>query len=138
MDRSKAQKWVDENAERIKNEMGLGNWRLTVELDHIEDRNGKVIGAQVKPQPHYEKATVWINFDQIHTLERLEEDLRHELMHVLHSPFDLLYEAILEMLNPEQLKIANALWNHAEEMTVRNLERFYECATRGDENADPT
>ncbi len=126
MEEEKAKIWVEENIETLKKCLALERYRLNIEYVRLEPTdNGAVKAMRVKPLPQYERALIEIDCSAIVDEADLEEHLRHELFHLFHSPFELVYQVLYEMLEPEDLKIVNVLWGQAEELTVRNLERGY-------------
>ena len=132
MDKSEVKAWVDENAERLKLELGLDHWRLVINHDGLPPgEDGAIRAMTVKTKPEYERATIWINFDAIEDTGELEYHFRHELLHLMHAPFDLIYGPMYEMFTEEQIRVVNVMWNRAEELTVRNLERMYISLTGG-------
>lgn len=127
MDKSAVQKWVDKNAERIKQEFGLDNWRLVINIENLDPaKDGSISAMRVKWKPEYERATIWINFNEIPNEEELAYHFRHELMHIMHSPFELVWRSLWEIFTEDEAKIFGELWTQAEELTVRNLERWHE------------
>lgn len=126
MDKSAVKQWVEQNVERIQKEMGLPHWRLNIYYEVISTAMLKDESCPMScmPLPQYESATIKIDPELHESPEDLEENLRHEFAHIIHSPFELPYYAIQMLLTEEQYNAINAVWKCACEMTVRNIERL--------------
>ncbi len=131
MDRSAVTKWIDKNKDTIILEFGLSHWKINIECHALQpDDNGAISAMKVKTLPEYERAQILVNFDAIPNDAALDEHLRHELMHILHAPFDLLWQALKDIIPAEQHSLLGTLYTQAEERTVLNLERFYEAVRK--------
>ena len=127
MDKSRVKALVEDNIERYMRLFGIPHWRVTVEYGPIDSSGAcGAPAAEMNVQPQYERALMSIDPEKIQDEEMLEAVLKHELLHILHSPFALVWDAIAEAIPDENLykAIRSIYWN-ANEMTVRNLERMH-------------
>lgn len=127
MDVSEAKKWCDENLERLMRECGIPHWRITVEYEQKEDEE---YAAQCFAYPKYERAKITLNCPNIIDID---EVVRHELLHILHSPFHYYEEVVRELVPEQSLDAILKVWSIATEMTVRNLERMHYALTHKDD-----
>ena len=128
MDHSKAKAWVEENIEIMKKEMGLPHWSLDIVYEHIctPDNTGEstAVGLCVS-HVEYERATITVDPEIIHDFDRLETILRHELAHIVHSPYAMLWDAIEPYLDSAALlESLTSIRKKCEELTVKNIERL--------------
>lgn len=117
--------WVEGNIERKMRELGVPHWRIEVNytrLDAADDGFQSIL--QVRRRPEYERATIDIDCHHVDDEKALAEYIDHELMHIVHSPFHLFYRLVWEMLPESKRGVLNEAYSHAEEMTVRNMERM--------------
>ncbi len=130
MDVSEAKSWCDANLKRVMDDCGIPHWRVTVEYEQKED---KKYAAQCRSYPEYEQAKITLNCPNI---VDIEEIARHEILHILHSPFHY-YEKLVRELVPDEAKDAiETIWGVACEMTCRNLERMHYSLTHKDKPND--
>jgi hypothetical protein len=131
MDKSEVKKWVDENIEPMMRLMGIPHWRIDVSYTSIPDTAADIIvGMDIKTRPQYEKAYIRINYSEYESVEDLERDLKHEMMHIMHSPYELAWDLVETILTVEQAQAVGKIWRSCEEMTVRNLERMHHGHTQ--------
>lgn len=138
MDQSKVKEWVGANLERLMAQCGIPHWRVVVWYDALDEAT-----AECSPRLKYESARITIDPARIDDIEELERVLRHELFHIVHSPFHILWDAVAQTFTQEQCDIFNQLWSYAQEMTVKNLERMHSgymevFSKQGVESCSPT
>jgi len=122
VDKSEVKKWVDKNIVHYRRLFGIPHWRISVIYDRLEGR----CAAECHKDVEYEQASITIDCDNIEDVEMLERIFKHELCHIVHSPFDLFYCSVMAWV-PEgapQDAMLN-LWKKAQELTVINLERMH-------------
>ena len=131
MEVSELKKWCDENTDRILKECGLPHWSLGIIFEQNEDAEH---GAQCYAYPKYERAKFVLNAPNI---VDAEEVFRHEVFHLLHSPFEF-YRNVINTLIPDDSKAAvDEVWSMASELTVKNIERMFGAQAKK-EKEDPT
>lgn len=122
MDKSKVQEWLDSNIDPLKKQFGLSHWNIKFEVCHIDGVMGRCNAL-----PDYERARLKFNYDLIENEKELEEVVKHELMHIVHSPFNLFTNAVFEAIDDKALcNTLRKLGHNTAEMVTRNLERMHE------------
>lgn len=117
--------WFALNLDRKAKELGVPHFRIRVVQERLE--TGKMT---CEAHPEYERATIRVDVsDYADDVDAsvLEADFEHELMHIVHSPFDILRAHLYELMGKEEACRWNAvasLFDHCAEMTVRNMERM--------------
>jgi hypothetical protein len=129
MDRSKVAAVVDEHLLPLAGFLFVGDWKIDVEFGHIE--GGGPDGCfrmTCKRMISYKHAIIHVDPEQFNGDDiDILDCLFHEMAHVVHSPFDLFYEAAAEAygFGSEESPLISSLrrvWSHCCEETVKNLE----------------
>jgi hypothetical protein len=135
MDRSEFKAIVEREIEPLMERLGVLHWEITVSYDLRGEYDGAQAEAQCMRLVEYNKA--WIEFDpdQFEDEEQVKRALRHELFHVVISPFDLFTAAVKTALGSEEAvcSVMERVQNHVTEKTVINLERMYQGVSQKDE-----
>jgi hypothetical protein len=127
LDRSEVKRIVDEHLEPLMSALGIRHWRIEVDYDRVGGADDGCVGhANCTRLPDYERAGITIDHDEQDDEKHLVYNLRHELLHVVIAPMDILYKSFVFGLEGEEFRKAETLWHHAVEMAVRNLERMCE------------
>lgn len=132
MDKSQAQGIVERHLDSMVRMLGLGHWEVMVTYDlDVATDSAHAIAGRCHPDGDYNQAWIEIDpsrFDDEAALLRL---LRHELFHVVLSPFNLFDEVVGAMLQKDRrlAPAADRVWTHAAEKAVINLERMYHALT---------
>jgi hypothetical protein len=126
MDKSQVRAVVERELKPLIDRLGLGHWDIKVEYGPIGgDRSGQCSRAS-----DYEQATISFDPEKIEDEADVLKTLRHELFHIIHSPFDLYSCAVDNAgLGKPMDDVLDRIWRHACEKTVINIERMYNCLT---------
>lgn len=115
---------VGRNIDWFRWALGLNHWTIHVNYRRLPDGCLGRCYADAK----YSVATIELDEEQIQSGDALLFTLRHELLHVLHSEFDLVVNAALKEIDS---KVAHSLLvsmkEAAQEKTVTMLERVLDC-----------
>ncbi len=136
MDQPECKTIVDNEAERLALRLGIPHWDLLIECVPLpDDEQGWTRRGNVEIKPEYNKAHIRLNPEAFSIPPDVLKTLRHEMLHVVLSPFDQFLAIIRPVLerNKTVEKMALAAWTQSAEKAVINLERMY----RGLVNEDP-
>jgi hypothetical protein len=131
MDRSEVRKIVERELEPLKARLGLSHWSVTVDFDLREPTGNFSTRGQCNFHVDYDKATICFDPDQLDDEAEVLHVLRHELFHIVVSPFSIFMNSIRPFLNtdPVKLDMAESVLTHAMERAVINVERLYRGLT---------
>lgn len=122
MDRAEAKAHVEKYIKDYKRAYGVQHWDIDIVWGYKNGAPGEIL---VKHE--YERAVLYLDTDEIDDIPKLDRILRHELSHILESPFQLFYDAVIEFVPGDEMKNALAsIWFKAKELTVKNIERMHE------------
>lgn len=123
MDRSEVKRIVDENITRMVDQLGIGYWRGEVVYGPCQNPDWK---ASCQRIVDYDQFIITIDHEKAETPEDVLRSLRHELLHVLISPFDLYRDVVTQMIaaSDGDTCVAERVWTHAVEQVVLRLERM--------------
>lgn len=127
MDRSAVEAVVDREIEPLKARLGIGHWRIVVSYDLRADDGIAHIKGRCTRQIDYNRAHVEFDPEECEDEDDVLKTLRHELFHVVASPFDLYVQAAEQCIrkdSPEE-GILGRVFDHAVEKIIINLERLY-------------
>ena len=127
MDKSEVKKLVSKALDPLSRGLAVGHWQIVCHLAH--DKSNDDTGASIEMKPEYEHAEITVDFDNCETPQRVLRYLRHELIHVLLSEFDLFPEIVLCELTEEQRAKYQKLWSHVTEKAVVRVEKIFDHAT---------
>lgn len=122
MEKSEAKAWVDENLKRLMREYGIPHWRVNIEFIA---RDNETKSGDIETLAEYERADIRINYPTFIDAADLEATVRHELSHIIHSPFDILRDALEQTLTNTAFDTLLQVFKSCCEMTVRNIERMH-------------
>jgi hypothetical protein len=131
MDRSEVRKIVERELEPLKARLGLSHWSVTVDFDLREPSGDFSTRGQCNFHVDYDKATICFDPDQLDDESEVLHVLRHELFHIVVSPFSIFMNSIRPFLNTDPVKadMADSVLTHAMERAVINIERMFEGLT---------
>jgi hypothetical protein len=126
MDKSQVQAVVERELKPLIDRLGLDRWDIKVKYGPIgDDRSGQCSRAV-----YYDQATISFDPELIEDEADVLKTLRHELFHIVHSPFDLYSCAVDNAgLDKPMDDVLDRIWRHACEKTVINLERMFNGLT---------
>jgi hypothetical protein len=110
--------------------LGLGHWKITVAYDKPPEANWQ---AACSRQVSYNVAEIELDVESYEDPAKLFFDLRHELLHVVLSPFDVYthYVAGFGVNNPTIAAQDEFLRRYATEQAILNLEKILICLEKG-------
>jgi hypothetical protein len=130
MDRSAARAIVDREIEPLMRRLGIPHWHVSVVYDLRADNTSATTQALCHTLVDYNRARIEIDPDAIDDEADLLRVLRHELMHVLLSPFDLVANTLRDALDDRSRAVLQTIQAYAQEQAVINLERMYRGLTK--------
>jgi cobalamin biosynthesis protein CbiG len=143
LDRSVVERIARRELEPLKEKLGIPHWDVMIVLEDIEDRPDTPRGqrdiAESIPHPPYNQARIGIDPDQIEDEEHLLKVIRHELFHILLSPYRVyrhVQSATIRAGSPADEQ-EDRLWRYCDEQAVINLERMHRGLTAGAHQAPP-
>jgi hypothetical protein len=137
MDKSKVREIVREHAESLMEQLGIPHWKIDFYYNlRVSDGNHTVKGRCTK-SINYNQAMVELDPDSFDDEAEVLKIIRHELLHVVLSPFDLFRQVADEMwkADPTRESMMDRVWDHAVEQAVVNLERMHRGLTRKPEES---
>jgi hypothetical protein len=132
MDRSAVKAIVERELGPLKARLGLAHWSVTVDFDLREPSGNFSTCGQCNFHVDYDKATIGFDPDRLDDEAEVLHVLRHELFHLVVSPFSIFMNSIRPLLNTDPVKsdMAESVLTHAMERAVINVERLYEGLTK--------
>jgi hypothetical protein len=127
MDRSAVKKVVDDNIEPLMLMLGVPHWSIVVSYDLRDDNGISRIKGRCTRAIDYNKARIEFDPDECEDEADVLKTLRHELFHIVASPFDLYMQAADQCTkedSPEEA-ILDRVFDHAVEKVMINLERMF-------------
>src|SRR3954447_2607620 len=95
MDRSEAKAIVEREIEALLRQLGLEHWKIAVSYDpERTDSDGHVKHGECTRLLDYESAHISLNPESFDDQDDVLRTLRHELFHVVLSPFDLFSSSV--------------------------------------------
>jgi hypothetical protein len=126
MDRSAVKKVIEANIKDLLEKLGLPHWDIKIELGPIEGGATGQCGRKID----YNQAYVELDPELLDDEEHVLKVLRHELFHVVLSPYDLYERAVANAgLSDDMDRVLGRIWTHAMEKAVINLERLFSGLT---------
>ena len=120
----KVTRTVDTHLHMYKEMLGLDNWTITM-LYH--DGESSATGYCDRLYA-YKKAWIFIDPAKHVSKSAVLQTLRHELLHLVHTPFDLAYEVMAKVVGVEkgsrEHDTFQEIYTYAQEATVVNMERM--------------
>jgi hypothetical protein len=123
MDRSAVEAIVRREIEPLKRQLGISHWKVSAHYDLRAD--DCCTRAQCTTLVDYERVRIDFDPDGMDDEAEVIETLLHELLHVVLSPFDIVVNALRDVLDERTRTILQSIHTHAVEKAVINLERMY-------------
>jgi hypothetical protein len=131
MDRSAVKAIVEREIGPLMARLGIPHWHLVVSYDLREDDGTCRINGRCTRVIDYNRAHIELAPGEFDDEAHVLKTLRHELFHVVASPFDLYMQAADQLTkegSPEEA-ILRRVFDHAVEKATINLERMYRGLT---------
>jgi hypothetical protein len=128
MDRSAVKAIVDREIEPLMDRLGIGHWKIRVNYrPEATDEVGRLRHGECTRLVDYNSAGIVLNPEAFDDEADVLASLRHELFHVVLSPFDLFMQAARAALGDDRSALATLerVWDHAVEKAVINLGRIW-------------
>lgn len=132
MDRSQVKAIVERELEPLMERLGIPHWNITASYSPLSPDDGRRVHAEITRNSNYNSAHIDFNPEPTEDEAHLLKVLRHELFHVLLSPYDLYGRAVEALLedDPVKQKVFDEVLTNSMEQAVINLERMYAGLTR--------
>lgn len=139
MDRSEVKAIVDEHIETLLRQLGISHWNLVIDYDMRRSDGDFTTTAECVWRVDYNRATISLDPDAFRDEAHVLEVLRHELFHLVLSPFTVFLNTIKPLLqnDHEKADMAENVWTYASEQAVINLERMHEGLTTHPAKQEP-
>lgn len=119
MNQKQIRKWIDKYAWGIVKDYGLERWDITINVCSSPEND--TCKAECCPNAPYYSATINIYIEMAEDVLDLEESLRHELEHLIISPYQLVRE-LVDVNIPKRLKSTfDTMFVNCEEMARSNI-----------------
>ena len=137
MDRSVAEKIVTQHIPELAKRLGLSYWSISFDFAPIAEDDGDPVYGSCRSLVDYQSATIALNPGEFATEAEILETLRHELFHLVLSPFNLFAEAVSKAFDSDDRAAAvlGRVLTHAKEQAVAGLERMHAGLTAPPEPA---
>lgn len=125
MDPSRVKAIVDANLERLRDELWLNTWKISVNYEPLEGDTAAIVNLE---NADYNVAVITIDPAQLRTKKDVMQTLVHELLHVTLARFELYRLSVIELI-PDHVyqdgggPIEKRLYTHALEQSVEMLQR---------------
>lgn len=130
MDQSRVKAIVDRELPAMARRLHVADWRLRTFFEH--SRMSGDCMAECARDVRYRKASLFFDCEKHDDEADVLDSIRHELLHVVLAPFDVLYEHLTAGLDGVAKQQAIFLWNVAVEQSIDTLEKaFNEVAPLG-------
>lgn len=130
MDKSALKRFVEAHARDLMRRLGIPHWTVTFDYEMREPAGDFARKAQCVRQVDYNRAVIRLDPEEFDEADRNDahEYIRHEMFHIVLSPFDIFANVIEELYADDPVKKAmcETIWTHAQEQAVINLERMYQ------------
>lgn len=116
---TRIQSWLRRNLPTLKYELCLDHWDIIIKYS-----TSKQLFAQVTSiLPEYERATMYLFWNQIDNEQDLEDTIRHELIHLVLSPFNKAENMLIKSVKDRhRRKVLQEYCEVMEELVVRKIE----------------
>jgi hypothetical protein len=108
--------------------LGIPHWGIVCTYEPIPSADDDwQHRADCQIAVNYNKALIRFNPEAFDDEADLVKTIRHELFHIVLSPYDVFLAVVRPLLEPTEVvgEMARAAWTHAIEQGVVNLERMY-------------
>ena len=133
MDSSVVRAVVEKEIEPLMERLGIGHWSVSVGYEpHTSGDPDRIPGGRCTPLVDYDSARIVLNPEAFDGQDEVCKTLRHELFHLVVSPFRVYMHAVRASLpdGSPLVAVLDEVWIHADERAVKNLERMYFGLTR--------
>jgi hypothetical protein len=129
VDRSAVKVLYEAHILALMKAVGIPHWEIGIRMD-LDDRDADAgFSSQGKCTYNvdYNRATINVQPDELANADQALEVLRHELYHCVLSPFELVKQVAVELLDDDHQAIAalSRVYQHACEQGVVNLGRMW-------------
>lgn len=121
MDKSKLQAIVEAALPGYVTLFGLKRWKITLQYGRLGDGNA----AECSHDLSYSTATIGFDPEKHADEDQVLANLRHELFHLIHGPFDLFYNIAVAGMDEARGAVCDRAWTFSAEQTVVALEAMY-------------
>jgi hypothetical protein len=132
LDRSAVKAIVEAHIDEYLRKLGIAHWKIKVSYRLNEEKGPCRVAGQCTRVIDYNEAHVELDPDEWDeddpkAEEKILDTLRHELFHIVLSPFDLFWNCADQLTaeDSQQEAMLHRVWDHACEKAVINLERMY-------------
>lgn len=127
MDRSEVKAIVDREVGPLMRKLGLPHWKIRVVYDLRRGDDESATRGECRYLVDYNRATIALDPDCFDEESEVVEILRHELFHLVLSPFQVVLDAMRPVLEkePTLMAVMESVRVHATEKAVINLERMW-------------
>lgn len=135
MDRSAVQAVVERELGPLLQRLGIGHWKVRCSYAPAPDQDdGTLLRGECTRLVDYQDAHIRFNPEAFDDEDAVLVTLRHELFHVILSPFDL-YTSAVERAQVEgpAAEVLERIREHVLEQIVINLERMFSGLSARDE-----
>lgn len=107
-----------------------GVWAKRLQIDgwliRVDNQTVEGSPAEVILQPEYFTADINIECNRYLCLKDVDEALRHEMIHILHTSFEECKNVVKTVLHGDTLVMYKQSFNHACEKFVGRMERLFD------------
>jgi len=129
MDKSKAREIVKKVMPKLQSLLGLDDWNINISLQHIDadeserdwSENYTIMGSCLANHC-YNTASITIDHELARKPKELVDVLRHEMLHIFHSDFNIVRDQVKVALDEKTFKIVDEVFCLASEKTVSRIE----------------
>jgi hypothetical protein len=119
MDKSEIRAIVEEHLPHLKQSLGLNHWVINVEYKKLDDD----VSGECRARYPYHRADLKLDPAELHSRAAVLETLRHELLHVVLSPINILMDTAWDLVSgPEAESALKQAYRHANELSVNAVE----------------
>jgi hypothetical protein len=139
LDRSEVKRIVEANIELLMEMTGVSHWEISISYQPREvTDDGMMNAGDCNRAIDYNSAHITLNPEAFDVEDEVLKTLRHELFHVVLSPFDLYTTAVSTIVAGDAKSILQRVSDHATEKAVKNLERlWYNAVTKRPRSDEP-
>jgi hypothetical protein len=128
LDRSAVKAVVDRDIGGLLRDLGIGHWHIRIAYTPAQtSADGIDSKGECTRLVDYNSAAITLNPEAFDDEAEVVKTLRHELFHVVLSPFDVAWNAVKKALDEESVLfgVVQSVWTHATEKAAINLERMH-------------
>lgn len=125
MDESKIRLIVDANIDRLKTQLNLKDWEITIEINSLADDS---MHGMCDALVDYQKALIILDPASMDTEKEVLSVLTHELLHIITATFHVYKFTVNCFLTEQKRNAVDITFRYAEERVVaafcRIIEKF--------------